>query len=134
MKTISNSKVLLDTHALLWWLSGDSALSQKAKKIIATDEIEILINAASAWDISTKNRIGKLTIPIVSIRDLTQMIIDQNFVFLSISFEHALLAGGFEQLHKDPVDRMLAAQAISESIPIVSNDINLEKFGATRIW
>ena len=127
-------QALLDTHALLWWLSADPALGKTARKIIAEPRNAIFVSAASAWEIATKVRLGKLPTAADLAADFTGHIEREMFQILAISAEHAVRAGLLPGAHKDPFDRMLIAQAQSENIPIVSNEAVFDAYGVRRIW
>ena len=127
-------RVLLDTHALLWWLNDNLALSNSARKVIAREGNEVLVSAASAWEIATKVRLGKLPTGADLARDLVACLNRQRFGQLAVSVEHATRAGLLEGKHRDPFDRMLIAQAQAEGIPLVSNDTALDGYGVKRIW
>ncbi len=126
--------VLLDTHALLWWLSDDPALTKTAHEIIAEIKNVIFVSAASAWEIATKVRLGKLPTAVDLAADFIGHIERDGFQTLSISGEHAIRAGLLPGSHKDPFDRMLIAQAQAENIPIISNETLFDAFGVNRIW
>ncbi|MEO7998146.1 MAG: type II toxin-antitoxin system VapC family toxin [Gemmatimonadaceae bacterium] len=127
-------RVLLDTHALLWWLAGDPALTLAARSAIANEDNEIFISAASAWEVSTKHRIGKLPGAGPLIVDFTRVIASQGFVALPISIDHAQLAGALRSAHRDPFDRMLAAQAMAEKMAWVSNETAFDALPVVRVW
>ncbi len=127
-------RVLLDTHALLWAAFRKDLLSVRAQKLIEAPTNEILVSAASAWEVATKYRLGKLPLAQVLIGDFIPRVTAAGYVLLSISVEHALRAGRLPADHKDPFDRMLAAQAIDEDLPLVSNDERLDVFGVRREW
>jgi PIN domain nuclease of toxin-antitoxin system len=127
-------RVLLDTHALLWAAFRKDLLSARARKLIETPANEILVSAASAWEIATKYRLGKLPLAQVLVEDFVPRVTAAGYVLLSISAEHALRAGRLPADHKDPFDRMLAAQAIDEDLPLLSNDERLDVFGVRREW
>jgi len=127
-------KTLLDTHTLLWWLFDDPKLSTTARDIIAGADNEILVSAASAWEISTKHRIGKLPEARDIVDQLPMYIRKARFTELSISVEHGLLAGTLPGPHKDPFDRMLIAQARLHSVPILSVDPVFSDYGVTVVW
>ena len=127
-------RVLLDTHAFLWWLDGDRRLSVRARRVIGADENTVFVSSASAWEISTKIRIGKLPGATQVAADIPACIIGQRFESLNISIIHAQRAGALPGQHRDPFDRMLAAQAQVESLPIVTKDPIFDDFGVTRIW
>jgi PIN domain nuclease of toxin-antitoxin system len=125
---------LLDTHALLWWLSDDSALSRPARKIIADTKNTLVVSAASAWEIATKVRLGKLPTAAGLAADFTGNLDRERFQLLSISVEHALRAGLLPGSHRDPFDRMLIAQAHADDLPIVSKETLFDAYGLRRIW
>jgi PIN domain nuclease of toxin-antitoxin system len=127
-------RVLLDTHALLWAAFRKDLLSARARKLIETPANEILVSAASAWEIATKYRLGKLPLAQVLVEDFVPRVAAAGYILLSISAEHALRAGRLPADHKDPFDRMLAAQAIDEDLPLLSNDEQLDVFGVRREW
>lgn len=127
-------RCLLDTHALLWWLFDDPLLSQRASGVIADPANEVLVSSASAWEIATKHRIGRLDAAKVLVQDLQGWIRKAGFLELPISVAHAQKAGGFTHPHRDPFDRMLAAQSLLEGCPLISRDVLLDGFGVTRLW
>jgi PIN domain nuclease of toxin-antitoxin system len=127
-------RLLLDTHAFLWWLSGDEALSVGARTAIAAEENSIFVSAASAWEIMTKHRIGKLSGVAAIVLGLDLAIADQGFVGLAISVRHAQVAGGLPGPHRDPFDRMLVAQAMLENLTLVSNERPFDAYGVARLW
>jgi PIN domain nuclease of toxin-antitoxin system len=113
---------LLDTHILLWWLFNDPKLNEECREIIRNPNYHILVSSASAWEIATKYRIGKLpeAKPLV---DNYQGILQQaKFIELTITAAHALRAGSLPISHRDPFDRMLMAQAELENLPILTYD------------
>ena len=127
-------KLLLDTHTLLWWFDGDPRLSSKVRKLIESDANEIFVSAASVWEITTKVRIGKLPGAAKIARRMPEVIAEQGFTALAITIHHGQRAGWLPGSHRDPFDRMLAAQAIDHDMPIATIDAEFEKFGANRIW
>lgn len=127
-------RVLLDTHTFLWWLNGDRQLSMKARRILADDANSVLVSAATAWEITTKARIGKLPGALAVASDVQGCITGQRFESLSIDVLHAQRAGSLPGTHRDPFDRMLAAQAQIEGLPLISNDDVFDQYGVTRIW
>ena len=114
-------RLLLDTRALLWWLA-DEELTAEARALIADPENAVTVSAASAWEISIKQALGKLTAP----DDLDQQILDSDFAPLPISIRHAMVAGRLPRHHDDPFDRMLIAQAQLEELTILTRD---KRFG-----
>jgi PIN domain nuclease of toxin-antitoxin system len=127
-------QLLLDTHALLWWLSGDDALSAVARTAIANEENGIFVSAASIWEIATKHRIGKLPGIAAVIADLDRVIADQGFIGLPINLRHGQVAGSLPGPQRDPFDRMLIAQAMLENLVLVSNEQPFDAYGVTRLW
>ena len=127
-------QALLDTHTLLWWLSDDPALTKPARKIIAETKNIVFVSAASAWEIATKVRLGKLPTAADLVADFTGHIEREGFQILAISGEHAIRAGLLPGAHKDPFDRMLIAQAQSENMPLVSNEALFDTYGVRRLW
>ena len=127
-------KVLLDTHALLWAMMSPSILSSKASTIIADEANIILVSAASAWEIATKVRLGKLPGAEALERDFLDLVADAGYTLLAIDAASALRAGRLTGEHRDPFDRMIAAQALAQDIPVLSTDAKLDVFGVRRIW
>ncbi len=127
-------RLLLDTHALLWWLAGERRLSPRAKKAIANSDNEVYVSAASAWEIATKYRLGKLPGARVIVDDIAGAIASQAFLSLAVSVVHAQRAGSLAGSHRDPFDRMLIAQAQAEGLTLVSNEELFDNLGAARLW
>ena len=127
-------RLLFDTHALIWWLGDDPALSQAAREAIETSHNEVLVSAASAMEVVTKYRLGKLPEAAVLTQNFEAIVKAEGFVPLSISLRHAALAGGLQIAHKDPFDRFLIAQSLVEGIALASNEQIVDGFGVTRLW
>jgi len=127
-------RILLDTHTLLWWLDGDRRLSRGARKAIAEKNNAVLVSAASAWEISTKVRLGKLPGATEVAAELPAILRRQNFEPLPIAVVHALRAGNLPGPHRDPFDRMLIAQAHDEDLALVSNERVFDAYGVRRVW
>jgi PIN domain nuclease of toxin-antitoxin system len=126
--------LLLDTHAFLWWLAGDLALSMPARAAIEDTGNSVFVSAASAWEIATKFRIGKLPGIAAIGPDLEDVLAAQGFVRLPISFSHGQAAGSLPGPHKDPFDRMLMAQAMLDGMVLVSNETRFDSYGVRRLW
>ena len=124
--------ILLDTHAVIWWATGDKALSRKVKRLIENPATKVLVSAATAWEIATKARLGKLAWR----QDLSvqSYCIGQGFELLPVTFTHAERAGAWPQNHGDPFDRMLAAQGEIEAVPVATNDPKIAGFGVKTLW
>jgi PIN domain nuclease of toxin-antitoxin system len=127
-------RALLDTHALLWWFSDDPALTRPVRKIVGDTNNTVVVSAASAWEIATKVRLGKLPTGAGLAADFTGYIERERFQLLPISVAHALRAGLLPGSHRDPFDRMLIAQAQAENLPILSKEVIFDAFGLRRIW
>ncbi len=127
-------RLILDTHALLWWLLDDPSLSIPARDAIADSRNEVLISAASAWEIATKARLGKLPQAVGLLDRLDDYLHRDGFAVLAISLAHARLAGRLDWSHKDPFDRMLAAQSRIENAPLVTTDAVFAAHGVLTVW
>jgi PIN domain nuclease of toxin-antitoxin system len=127
-------QVFLDTHTLIWWVLGDPSLSLPARQVIGDPTNQIFVSAASAWEITTKYRIGRLPAAAQLATGLPRILSSQGFIPLQITVLHACMAGLLQGTHKDPFDRMLATQAMPTKMPIVSNDPALDQFSVARIW
>ena len=127
-------RVLVDTHALLWAVTGDRRLSKRAHSVLASFANEVFVSAASAWEITTKHRLGKLPSAEGLVADFARIVERLGFRPLPISLEHAQRAGSLPGPHRDPFDRMLVAQAQSENLPLVSNERIFDIYGIKRIW
>lgn len=127
-------RFLLDTHTLLWAAYHKDLLSPQARRLMESERNEALVSAASAWEIGTKYRLGKLPFAQTLVEDFIAKVKSAGYVLLPISAEHGLRAGRLPGDHKDPFDRMLAAQAIHEDLPLLSNDSKLDDFGVRRVW
>jgi PIN domain nuclease of toxin-antitoxin system len=127
-------RLLLDTHALLWWLAGDARLPRAARSAIEDESNEVCVSAASAWEVSTKHRLGRLPGAGPLAVDFAREVRAQGFQQLPISLEHGQLAGVLPGAHRDPFDRMLAAQARAELMAVVSNETLFDEYGIARIW
>ena len=127
-------KVLLDTHALLWWLDGDHRLPLRMQTLIGDEATEVLVSAASAWEIATKARLGKLPKALAIARKLDMVLAEQGFAELPITFEDGQRAGWLAGDHRDPFDRMLAAQALARDLPVMTRDAALKALGVRVVW
>ncbi len=125
-------RVLLDAHAVLWWFADDPALPHQVQALIGDPSNTVLVSAASAWEICTKVRIGKLPTGGALCEDFSGFLERFHFTPLPISVDHGRLAGRLPGPHKDPFDRMLAAQALVENVPLATNDPAFVGLGVTR--
>ncbi|MGO9174464.1 MAG: type II toxin-antitoxin system VapC family toxin [Rhodomicrobium sp.] len=127
-------RVLLDTHALLWWLLADRRLSANALAVLAQAGNSIAVSPASGWEISTKFRVGKLAVPRPLAEDLETVASQKGWTVLPVTMGHAQLAGLLKGNHKDPFDRMLAAQSLMENMPLITNDPAFAEFQVNTLW
>lgn len=125
---------LLDTHALLFFWGEPSRLSERALSILREPSNEVFVSAASAWEVATKTRIGKLPHGQRIVQEFNHRLAEDRFFYLSISGAHALCAGGLLSTHRDPFDRMLAAQSQLENLFLISGDTVMDELGAHRAW
>jgi PIN domain nuclease of toxin-antitoxin system len=127
-------RLLLDTHAFLWWLAGHSSLSKRARMEIDSSGSDVFVSAASAWEIATKYRLGKLPEADLVALDVASAIESQQFTSLAVSVRHGQAAGALPGSHRDPFDRMLVAQAMLEDLTLVSNERTFDVYGVKRLW
>jgi len=127
-------RFLLDTHTLLWCFNGSRSLSPRARLLIEDGSNEILVSAASAWEIATKVRLGKLPTGEELVGDFDGYLAQLGCVPLPISLDHAVRAGRLPGEHRDPFDRMLIAQAQAEDLKIISADRIFDDYHVQRIW
>ena len=127
-------RLLLDTHAFLWWLVGSNRLSNAARRAIENEANHVLISAASAWEIATKHRLGKLPNAEAVALDVTGAIADQGFNELSVTVDDGARAGSLPGPHCDPFDRMLIAQALSRNLVLISSELHFDSYGIRRLW
>jgi PIN domain nuclease of toxin-antitoxin system len=126
--------LLLDTHALLWWLAEPDRLSEAAHAAIADPTTRVFVSSASGWEIATKVRLGKLPAAVELLSDLPDLLASQGFELLPIQLRHGLRAGSYPMAHRDPFDRLLAAQAELAHLTLVSLDPALQPFPCQVLW
>jgi len=125
---------LLDTHTFLWFINGDAQLSIKAKEAISDPDAIKYISIASFWEIAIKLNLGKLSLD-MSFVDLRQQVADNGFEILPITFAHTAELIPLELHHRDPFDRIIIAQSISERLILISKDGNFEKYRQLKmLW
>ena len=122
-------KLLLDTHVVLWWLEDPLLLSMAARQAIADPTNEVLVSAATCWEIAIKRGLGKLTAP----ADLRGALLSCGFTELDVTTAHALATESLTMHHRDPFDRMLIAQALVEGATLVSRDSYVVAYGIPTI-
>ena len=127
-------RLLLDTHAFLWWIINDDRLSLAARRAIAEDENDVLVSAVSAWEITTKHRTGKLPAAEPLAENFVRAIDFEGFEELPITVDEAARAGGLPGPLRDPFDRMLIAQALARNLVLISNEFLFDRYGVRRLW
>ena len=127
-------KALIDTHVLLWWWFDDNRLSRRVAGIIENPDNEIYVSSATAWEIATKHRIGKLPEAGDAVKNFVKLITQSSMTAHPVLIEHALMAGSFPQAHRDPFDRMLAAQSKLDELPLMTKDSAFNQFNIELIW
>jgi len=127
-------RVLLDTHVLLWWLLDEDVIPLAARAAIADEANDTFVSAASAWEIAIRYKTGKLPSAGPLMVNLENAILDEGFGGMSVTLRHGELAGSLPLHHKDPFDRMLIAQALAESLTLISNERLFDNYGVTRLW
>ncbi len=125
---------LLDTHALIWWVEGDGRITPRLRRRLGQPGEDVYVSAATAWEIATKARIGKLKTPRALLGDFVEAIDLLGFLPLPIALRHGYDAGQLPGVHRDPFDRMLAAQARAEGLDLVSCDPAFEALGVKTLW
>jgi PIN domain nuclease of toxin-antitoxin system len=127
-------RVLVDTHAVFWWLTDDDKLSRRARDIFADEENEILVSAVVAWELATKVRFFKWPEATQLAKNIDHVIAANDFTPFPITIMHARVAGFLPGRHRDPFDRILAAQCKVEAIPLLSVDPIFAELDAAVIW
>jgi PIN domain nuclease of toxin-antitoxin system len=123
---------LLDTQAFLWWVTDDPRLSKRASRAIAGSAC--LLSVASCWEMAIKVSLGKLTLPGAVDRFVQAQLEVNGFRLLAVSLEHVGGAAALPFHHRDPFDRLLAAQALAEDVSLVSADPVFPRYGVKRVW
>ena len=123
-------KLLLDTHAALWWLSGDDRVGESAAEYLTDSTNHVLLSAAVVWEVAIKRSLGKLEAP----DDLTETLLSAGALPLPINLEHAAAVRELPLHHRDPFDRLLVAQAMIERATVVSADAALQPYDVTVVW
>jgi PIN domain nuclease of toxin-antitoxin system len=123
-------KLLLDTHAALWFLSGDERLGDNARRHLADARSRVLLSAAVVWEVAVKSSVGRLVVP----EEYVSLLLGAGVQPLAISVDHAAAVAGLPWHHRDPFDRMLVAQATTEGAALVSRDDAMRPYGITMVW
>jgi PIN domain nuclease of toxin-antitoxin system len=126
-------KILLDTHALIWWFGNEAKLSRRACSIITNHNNTVLVSAAIAWELAIKVNLGKFD-ALALTTELPRYTEEEGFEELPISMDQAVRAGLLPLHHRDPFDRLLVAQAQALNVPILSADAVLDQYDVKRVW
>ena len=126
-------KILLDTHTFLWFINDSPELSSSAADLLESD-VDLLLSTASLWEIAIKVSLNKLTLPDSYEQFIPQQITLNNIEILTITFEHLTIVSRLPFHHRDPFDRLLIAQSMSENLQIVSTDTQFDRYGISRKW
>jgi len=126
-------RLLLDTHAFLWFVTGDALLSRRARRAMESEEAEIILSAASVWEMAIKAALGRLTLP-ASVEEYVAEKVEAGFRVLAIDWTHAAAVERLPGHHRDPFDRLLIAQALAEDLPVVTNDSAFRSYGVAVFW
>jgi len=128
-------RLLLDTHAVIWWFQGSARLPRRVRDAIEGDEAsDVFVSAVSAFEIALKFRLGKLPQASALAKQFSRMSQEQGFAELPVTVPHGLAAGDLAIAHRDPFDRLLIAQALVEDLTIASNERLFDAAGVSRLW
>ncbi len=123
-------RLLIDSHALVWWREGSRALTTAARDSIADPANDVLVSIAGLWELAIKEASGKLKLP----ADLETIVVEERFSVLAINFDHLRRLKALPRHHRDPFDRMMIAQALAEGIPIATGDRAFARYGVQIVW
>ena len=127
-------RLLLDTHAFLWWVTDAPELSAAARAAIQDPEAECLVSLATCWEMAIKQSLGKLKLDVPLEQFVPTHMATNGFLQMEIEFRHVARVADLPFHHRDPFDRLLAAQAMVENLPLVSNDLAFDDYGVRRLW
>ena len=127
-------KALLDTHVFLWWIASAARLSHHARRLIEDGENELYVSTASVWEMSIKAALGKLLLPVGQPNFIREQIQMNAVTPLPVTLDHAVHVQNLPPIHRDPFDRMIISQALTERMPIVSADEQIAKYDVDVIW
>jgi PIN domain nuclease of toxin-antitoxin system len=126
--------LLLDTHALIWWMTENPSLPESVRRLIVDKRNTVVVSAASAWEMATKVRLGRLPAASDITRNFQEYLTQAGFESLPVSAAHGIRAGLLPGPQRDPFDRMLIAQAQAEDLTMVSNEVVFDSYGIRRAW
>ena len=131
---MADGNYLLDTHTLIWWWLGDSMLSARARSLLEAKSGAARVSAVSGIEIALKVAAGRLPALVEPLREFDTAVTDDGFRHLPITFDHAIKAGLMKSPHRDPFDRLIAAQALSEDLTVITRDRQIVEFGCKTLW
>ena len=127
-------RVLLDTHAFLWWIGDDPRLSERAREVFSDGDNDLVFSAASGWEIAIKARLGRLHVPGDLNTYLVRQLTENYTSVLPVHLSHALRVHALPDHHRDPFDRLLVVQAIVEEMPLLSADPRIARYPVEVVW
>lgn len=127
-------RLLLDTHVFLWWIADAPELSTKARKAIANGGNECFVSLASCWEMAIKASLGKLQLSQSIERFVPEQLAANGFRLLGLDFSHVSRTETLPYHHRDPFDRLLVAQALTDNLAVVSVEAVMSRYGVKRIW
>jgi len=127
-------KILLDTHAFLWWIRDDPRLSRRARELVTSGRNELFLSVTCVWEILTKTQTGKLRLAESAQKFVTEQLTANNIQVLPLTLDHVFRLEQLPLHHRDPFDRILIAQSLEEEFPILSADPLLKNYSATLLW
>lgn len=127
-------KLLLDTHAFLWWVEGTPALGRRARAAVANPDNEVFISIASCWELAIKLSLGKLRLTQRLDRFIPEQLTLNGFSLFAVELRHVVGVADLPFHHRDPFDRLLVAQALQDQLAVVSADRVFRRYGVTVIW
>jgi PIN domain nuclease of toxin-antitoxin system len=127
-------RLLLDTHAFVWWLTDEKRLSKRARELIGDDRNDLYWSVASTWELAIKIGLGHLTIPDTLAAFLAEALNQQSIVTLPIQQLHACRVAELPNLHRDPFDRLLVAQAQVDRLTLLSKDRQVQRYDVEVVW
>ena len=127
-------RYLIDTHVFLWWITDSQEITQRVRAIIENEDNEILLSAASGWEIAIKTRLGRLRLPKKPDAFVLQQMTLNNITPLAVTMAHALYVHNLPDIHRDPFDRLLVAQSLLENAPIITRDAEIARYQVKVVW
>lgn len=127
-------RLLLDTQSFLWAVDAPPKLSERARNAIRSDRNEVLVSAVTAWEIAIKSQLGDLRLPQQPARFVPEQMAANSFAPLAVLIDHALKVADLPPIHRDPFDRLLVAQAMTEGLTLVTADRQLSRYDVQTLW